>query len=220
MINSYFLNAGYTTLSKSGIKRMTRRGLVTGIWSGLMMYDPMSPFIRVAWKVHRDPWKINFTIVLAAHCVAGLVKNGKRHMGQGTGKADWQEVFSDGTDLPVQAGTREEVGKKCCVSRDLTWNNIHYLLQDLNSQSFQSHLLAGTLHSLKGFSFLELITLLGLVTSIYLGSYRQSLKPPATLLRASTSNRIGVQQIYPQPQSKRGWGWHWLVPRGWFKSWC
>ena len=83
-------------------------------------------------------------------------------MGQGTGKADWQEVFSDGTDIPVQAGTREEVGKKCCVSRDLTCNNINYLLLDLNSQSFDSHLLAGTLPSLKGFSFLELKTLLGL----------------------------------------------------------
>ena len=31
---------------------------------------------------------------------------------QGTGKADWQDVFSDGIDPPAQAGTREEVGKK------------------------------------------------------------------------------------------------------------
>ena len=33
-------------------------------------------------------------------------------MVQGTGKADWQEVFSDGTDSPAQAGTREEVVNK------------------------------------------------------------------------------------------------------------
>ena len=30
---------------------------------------------------------------------------------QGTGKADWQEVFSDGTDPEALAGTREEVEK-------------------------------------------------------------------------------------------------------------
>ena len=33
-------------------------------------------------------------------------------MAEGTGKADWQEVFSDGTDPPAQAGTWEEVGNK------------------------------------------------------------------------------------------------------------
>ena len=32
-------------------------------------------------------------------------------MVQGTGKADWHEVFSNGTDPAAQAGTREEVGK-------------------------------------------------------------------------------------------------------------
>ena len=31
---------------------------------------------------------------------------------QGTGKADWQEVFFDGTGPPAQADTREEVGNK------------------------------------------------------------------------------------------------------------
>ena len=30
---------------------------------------------------------------------------------QGTGKVDWQEVFSDGTDPEALAGTREEVEK-------------------------------------------------------------------------------------------------------------
>ena len=30
----------------------------------------------------------------------------------GTERADRQEVFSDGTDPPAQAGTREEVGNK------------------------------------------------------------------------------------------------------------
>ena len=35
-------------------------------------------------------------------------KNGQRTV-QGTGKADRQEVFSDGTDSPAQAGTRAEV---------------------------------------------------------------------------------------------------------------
>ena len=38
-------------------------------------------------------------------------KSGQR-TSQGTGKADWQEVFSDGTDHPAQAGTWEEVGNK------------------------------------------------------------------------------------------------------------
>ena len=38
-------------------------------------------------------------------------------MAQGTGKADWQEVFSDGTDPPAQAGTREEVGEKLCLAQ-------------------------------------------------------------------------------------------------------
>ena len=33
-------------------------------------------------------------------------------MMQGTGKADWQKVFSDEIDPPAQAGTREEVGNK------------------------------------------------------------------------------------------------------------
>ena len=33
-------------------------------------------------------------------------------MARGTGKVDWQEVFSDGTDPLAQAGTREEVGQK------------------------------------------------------------------------------------------------------------
>ena len=37
-------------------------------------------------------------------------KSGQR-TAQGTVKADWQEVFSKGTDPPAQAGTREEVGK-------------------------------------------------------------------------------------------------------------
>ena len=31
---------------------------------------------------------------------------------QGTERADWQEVLSDGTDPPAQAGTREEWGIK------------------------------------------------------------------------------------------------------------
>ena len=33
-------------------------------------------------------------------------------MAQGTGKADWQLVFSDGTEPPSQAGTREDVVNK------------------------------------------------------------------------------------------------------------
>ena len=33
-------------------------------------------------------------------------------MVQGSGKADWQEVFSDGTDPSAQAGTKEEVQNK------------------------------------------------------------------------------------------------------------
>ena len=38
---------------------------------------------------------------------------------QGTGKADWQEAFSDGTDPPAQAGTRGEVGnKKMILTRE------------------------------------------------------------------------------------------------------
>ena len=47
-----------------------------------------------------------------------LVKDGfynninERCMAHLSGKADWQEVFSDRTKPPVQAGTREEVGKK------------------------------------------------------------------------------------------------------------
>ena len=32
-------------------------------------------------------------------------------MVQGTRKADWQEDFSNGTDPPAQASTREEVAK-------------------------------------------------------------------------------------------------------------
>ena len=45
-----------------------------------------------------------------------LRKSGQRTV-QGTGKADWQEVFSDGTDPPAQADTREEVGNKKVFSR-------------------------------------------------------------------------------------------------------
>ena len=40
---------------------------------------------------------------------------------QGSGKADWQEVFSDGTGLPAQAGTREEVGNEKMVPMVKTW---------------------------------------------------------------------------------------------------
>ena len=42
---------------------------------------------------------------------SAALKSGQRTV-QGRGKADWQEVFSDGTDPPAQAGFREEVEKK------------------------------------------------------------------------------------------------------------
>ena len=47
---------------------------------------------------------------------------------QGIGKAGWQEVLSDGTNLPAQAGTREEVGEKkmsyCFLSLHLVLNQL------------------------------------------------------------------------------------------------
>ena len=46
------------------------------------------------------------------HCMAALLRKSGQRLVKGTGKADWQEVFSDGTDPPAQPGTREEVGKK------------------------------------------------------------------------------------------------------------
>ena len=46
------------------------------------------------------------------HCMAALLRKSGQRTVQGTGKADWQEVFSDGTDPTAQSGTREEVGKK------------------------------------------------------------------------------------------------------------
>ena len=45
-------------------------------------------------------------------CMAALLRKSGQLTVQGTGKADWQEVFSDGTDPQAQAGTREEVGNK------------------------------------------------------------------------------------------------------------
>ena len=46
------------------------------------------------------------------HCMAVLLRKSGQRTVHGTGKADWQEAFSDGTDPPSQPGTREEVGKK------------------------------------------------------------------------------------------------------------
>ena len=43
---------------------------------------------------------------------------------QGTEKADWQEDFSDGTDLPAQAGTREEVDEQKSIA-------LHFLLHSI-----------------------------------------------------------------------------------------
>ena len=43
---------------------------------------------------------------------------------QGTGKADWQEVFSDGTDPSAQAGTREEARNKKSISNGRFFLNI------------------------------------------------------------------------------------------------
>ena len=52
------------------------------------------------------------------HLQAKKIKSKPRgqRTAQGTGKADWQEVFFDGTGPPAQAGTREEVGNKKSLS--------------------------------------------------------------------------------------------------------
>ena len=44
-------------------------------------------------------------------------------MPQRTGKTDWKEVFSNGTDPPDQAGTREEVwNNKKANTRMVEWS--------------------------------------------------------------------------------------------------
>ena len=50
-------------------------------------------------------------------------------MVQGTGKADWQEAFSNGTDPPAPAGTREEVGKKSFYEIVSAEKRLSYLLK-------------------------------------------------------------------------------------------
>ena len=44
--------------------------------------------------------------------MAALLRKSGQLTVQGTGRANWQEIFSNGTDPPAQAATREEMGNK------------------------------------------------------------------------------------------------------------
>ena len=62
---------------------------------------------------------------------------------QGSGKADWQEVFSDGTDPPALAGTREDLGNK--KSFELSFCSIAHPLAYTSIVSFKAQLAASFL---------------------------------------------------------------------------